>query len=73
MKRSKFTDSQFIEAIKRVEAGLGVLDNSLRPTGCGPTITNARTWHWADSPRNNSWQWLLDVSSSGNARNGGGT
>ncbi|EJM99562.1 Transposase [Herbaspirillum sp. YR522] len=26
MKRSKFTDSQIIEAIKRVEAGLGVPD-----------------------------------------------
>lgn len=26
MKRSKFTDSQMIEAIKRVEAGLGVPD-----------------------------------------------
>src|SRR5690606_31766027 len=32
--------------------------------GCGPTITNARIWHWADSPQNSGWPWLHSVATS---------
>lgn len=30
-----------------------------RPTGCGPTITTARTWPWADLRQNSGWPWPL--------------
>ena len=40
-------------------------------SGCGPTITTARTWPWAGSPQSSIWPWLHNRSTSANCENRG--
>ena len=40
-------------------------------SGCGPTITTARIWPWADSPQSSIWPWLHKLSTSAVSGNWG--
>jgi hypothetical protein len=35
---------------------------SLRQSGCINITINVQIWHWAASPRNSDWPWLLNES-----------
>jgi hypothetical protein len=43
MKRSKFSDSQIIDAVKRVESGIGVPDISLELGVTQPSVNQSCT------------------------------
>lgn len=44
--------------------GCPVFRGEVKPTGCGPTITSAQIWHWAESPQNSGSPWPHSVATS---------
>jgi hypothetical protein len=77
MKRSRFTDSQNIDTVKRVEASIEFTNDfystivqtwqrfkTLQRSGCGFTTMIAQTCPWTGSRLGSGWPWLLNVATS---------